>query len=461
MSELNIYDTKSQGKKPFQPLDPHNIGIYVCGITVYDYCHIGHARTNLSFDVIVRYLKHKFGAQQVKFVRNITDIDDKIIKRAQENNETVSALTTRFIQAMHEDFAQLGLLPPDAEPKATEYVAKMIALIQTLLDKKFAYAAENGDVYYNVRAFKAYGSLSKRNLDDLASGARVEVNEAKRDPLDFVLWKAAKPGEPQWAAPWGAGRPGWHLECSAMAMDLLGQTFDLHGGGFDLIFPHHENECAQSQAATGKEFARNWLHTGFLQISQEKMSKSLNNFVTIRALLQQVPAEELRYFVLSGHYRNPLDYSLEKVQHAKQPLQRLYTAISSATVKASAASGTSYELRFYAAMDDDFNTPEALAVLFDLAREINKTVDATQAGSLVTLLQQLGGILGILQRDPKEVLGDVALDSLDAKVQALIAARTAARQNKNWAEADRIRDELHKLGVTLEDTAGGAKAKKF
>lgn len=270
MSVLCIYDTKSQEKSPFKPIDPKHIGIYVCGITVYDYCHIGHARTFIAFDVIVRYLKYKFGAEHVTFVRNITDIDDKIIKRAQENNESTTALTARFIEAMHNDEKNLGLLSPDKEPRATEYMPQMIALIQKLLDNGYAYAAANGDVYYKVRAFKSYGSLAKRNLDDLAAGARVEVNEAKNDPLDFVLWKAAKPGEPQWDSPWGAGRPGWHLECSAMSMDLLGQTFDLHGGGFDLIFPHHENECAQSEAASGQEFVHNWLHVGFFADQQRK-----------------------------------------------------------------------------------------------------------------------------------------------------------------------------------------------
>lgn len=458
---LMIYDTKTQQKKLFIPINPDKIGIYVCGITVYDYCHIGHARTFLAFDVIVRYLKYKFGANKVKFVRNITDIDDKIIKRAQENNEAYSALTARFIEAMHDDEKKLGLLSPDAEPRATEYMPQMIALIEKLLAKSHAYVADNGDVYYKVRSYKDYGCLSKRNLDDLAAGARVEVNEAKVDPLDFVLWKAAKPGEPQWDSPWGPGRPGWHLECSAMAMDLLGETFDLHGGGFDLIFPHHENECAQASAASGKEFVNTWLHAGFLQISKEKMSKSLNNFVTIKELLNNAAPEEVRYFMLSGHYRSALEYSLDQVLQTKLPLERLYTALSSSDIKAEPAQNTEYEQDFIQAMDDDFNTPEAIAVLFELAKEINKTVDKEYAASLIALLKQLGGILGLLQRDPAVVLGKVNIDNLDQHIQDLINARIAARQNKNWAEADRIRDALTKLGVTLEDTKDGSQVRKL
>ncbi len=461
MSTINIYNSKSQNKQPFKPIDPNNIGIYVCGITVYDYCHVGHARTFIAFDVIVRYLKHKFGAHNVKFVRNITDIDDKIIKRAQENNETTTDLTTRFIAAMHADETNLGLLRPDQEPKATEYMVPMVDLVEQLINKGHAYTAANGDVYYKVRSFSTYGCLAKRNLDDLAVGARVEANEAKQDPLDFVLWKAAKPGEPQWDSPWGPGRPGWHLECSAMSMDILGETFDLHGGGFDLIFPHHENECAQSEAATGKEFVKSWLHVGFLQINKEKMAKSANNFVTIKDILQHVSAEELRFFMISGHYRSPLEYSLEQVKQCKQPLERLYTAIGSVPASTTLATDTTYERDFYAAMDDDFNTPAALAVLFELAKAINKETEHPKAAGLISLLKDLGGILGLLQLDPAIILGNVAVDDLDQKVQDLIAARQAARQNKNWVEADRIRDELTKMGITLEDTVQGAKARNM
>lgn len=468
MSELIVYDTKTQQKKLFKPIDPKNVGIYVCGITVYDYCHIGHARTWLAFDVIVRYLKHIYGKEHVKFVRNITDIDDKIINRAKENSEAWTDLTARFIDAMHEDEKGLGLLSPDEEPRATKYMPQMIALIEKLIANKHAYAASNGDVYYNVRSFKTYGCLAKRNLDDLAAGARVEINEAKNDPLDFVLWKAAKPGEPSWESPWGPGRPGWHLECSAMSMDILGETFDLHGGGFDLIFPHHENECAQAEAASGKEFVRNWLHVGFLQLNKEKMSKSLNNFITVKELLKEVHPEELRYFMISGHYRSPLEYSLEQVQQCKQPLERLYTAINSAQVGTAAFSeykehtiqAIEFKNRFSTAMNDDFNTPVALAVLFDLAREINKTTDQNVLKELVLLLKELGGILGLLQRNPAEVLGQVKLDNLDQHIQDLITARNTARQEKNWAEADRLRDELTKLGVKLEDMAGGSNIRK-
>jgi len=453
---MKIYNSKTQSKEEFKPLDEKKIGIYVCGITVYDYCHIGHARTAIAFDVIVRYLKYKFGDMQVTFVRNITDIDDKIIKRAQENNETTESLTARFIQAMNEDFEALWLLIPDKEPKATEYMQQMIKLTKTLVDKNFAYQAKNGDVFYKVRAFEDYGCLAKRDIEDLASGARVDVNEAKNDPLDFVLWKMAKDDEPAWDSPWGKGRPGWHLECSAMAMDLLGASFDLHGGGFDLIFPHHENECAQSEAATGKEFAKTWLHVGFLQINKEKMSKSENNFVTIRDILKAVRAEELRFFMLSGHYRSQLEYSLEQVKLTKNSLDRLYTAINQTAiaVNCTAAVGTEYETKFISAMDDDFNTPDAISVLFDLARAINKAENNNEAAALIVLLKNLGGLLGLLQRDAVEALGIISNNS-DQQVQALITARDQARKDKNWDEADRIRAELTNLGISLEDSAKG------
>ncbi len=460
MSELTIYDTKAQQKQIFKPLDPKSIGIYVCGITVYDDCHIGHARTFLAFDVIVRYLKYLYGTKNVRFVRNITDIDDKIINRANENNESVQDLTKRYIASMHADEQSLGLLSPDDEPKATEYMPQMIALIEKLIAKGYAYVADNGDVYYKVAAFKDYGALSKRNLADLAVGARVELNEAKNDPLDFVLWKAAKAGEPAWDSPWGPGRPGWHLECSAMSMDILGETFDLHGGGFDLIFPHHENECAQSMAASDKEFVRNWLHVGFLQISKEKMSKSLNNFITIKELLQQASSEEIRYFMIAGHYRSPLEYSLEQVKLSKQPLERLYTALSSAE-PANKAKDTDYEKRFIDAMNDDFNTPVALSVLFELAKEINKTKDKAIAGSLITLLKELGGVLGLLQQDTAQVLGELKIENLDTRIQSLVEERNLARSKRDFATADRIRDELAKLGVKIEDSAGVTQIKKI
>lgn len=459
MSDLIIYDTKEQRKKVFTPIDPNNIGIYVCGITVYDDCHIGHARTFIAFDVIVRYLKYRYGSKHVTFVRNITDIDDKIINRANENKESVQELTARYIASMQQDENNLGLLPPDKIPKATEYMPQMISLIERLIAGNFAYVARNGDVYYRVRAYKDYGSLSKRNLADLEVGARVEVNESKEDPLDFVLWKAAKANEPKWDSPWGPGRPGWHLECSAMSMDLLGETFDLHGGGFDLIFPHHENECAQSCAATNKEFVHTWMHVGFLQISKEKMSKSLNNFITIKELLKNATPEEVRYFMIAGHYRSPLEYSLEQVKQAKQPLERLYTALNSVKQWSKAPMDSEYTKRFTEAMNDDFNTPVALSVLFDLAREINKSTE-DKAAELASLLKELGGVLGLLQQDPAKALGEVALDNLDQHIQELITKRNQARSARDFATADKIRDELTKLGVKLEDAVGGSSVKK-
>ncbi len=459
MQDLVIYDSRLQAKKVFAPIDQNNIRIYVCGITVYDYCHVGHARTAIAFDMIVRYLQHKYGAQHVNFVRNITDIDDKIIKRAQENKESVTDLTARYITAMHEDFANLGLLQPNHEPRATEYMPQMLELTRLLIAKNYAYQALNGDIYFKVRAFEPYGTLAKRKLDELAAGARVELSEAKLDPLDFVLWKMAKEGEPAWDSMWGKGRPGWHLECSAMSMDLLGETFDLHGGGADLLFPHHENECAQSQAATDKEFVKTWLHVGFLQINQEKMAKSLNNFVTIRDVLKEVSAEQLRFFVLSGHYRSQLEYSLEQVKLTRNSLDRLYTALIDVPIDAhtQVAAKTDHETRFYAAMDDDFNTTMAIAVLFDLAREINvaKEHKPKHAPGLALLLKNLAGILGLLTSDPAQALGVFKIEGSDPKVQSLLQARDKARLDKNWAEADRIRVELSRMGVSIEDGPGG------
>jgi cysteinyl-tRNA synthetase len=462
---LLIYDTMSQLKKIFIPINPKKIGIYVCGITVYDYCHVGHARTALAFDVIVRYLKHKYGAENVVFVRNITDIDDKIINRAKENNESVTDLTTRFIAAMQEDFAALGLIKPDHEPRATQYMPQMVEMTRMLVAKNYAYEAPNGDVYYKVRSFAKYGWLSKRKLDDLSVGARVELNEAKLDPLDFVLWKKAKEGEPSWDSLWGKGRPGWHLECAAMSTDLLGNTFDIHGGGFDLIFPHHENECAEAEACTGKDFVNYWMHVGFLQINQEKMAKSANNFVTIRDALKEVDAEELRFFVLSGHYRSQLDYALEQVKLTRNALARLYTALQGVTIppETKAPETSDYAKRFYAAMDDDFNTPEAIAALFELARDINtaKQEHPKNVAALCQLLKELAAVLGILQRDPAQVLGITKVDQFDQQIQDLIKAREAARVAKDWAQADKIRDQLKSLGVSLEDTGkAGVQAKK-
>lgn len=464
---LVIHNDLINAKEAFSPLMPGKVGLYVCGMTVYDYCHLGHARVLVVFDVVYRYLRSL--GYEVTYVRNITDIDDKIIKRANENAEPWQALTGRFIQAMHEDAAALAVLPPDLEPRATEHLEAIIAMTERLIERGHAYVAANGDVYYEVRSFEGYGKLSGKSIDDLRSGARVDPGEQKRDPLDFVLWKAAKPGEPSWGSPWGAGRPGWHIECSAMSTQALGDTFDIHGGGADLAFPHHENEIAQSEGATGHPFVRYWMHNGFVRINEEKMSKSLGNFFTLREVLKDYRPEEIRYFILTSHYRSPLNYSDEQLQNARQALQRLYTALSGLSGLRQAdvhiptetsTEASSYRLAFAAAMDDDFNTPEALAVLFELARAINrqKAQDPAQARVLGAVLVQLGDLLGILQSEPDAWLkgqyqGAEGLD--DAAIESLINQRLAARQAKDWVEADRIRDLLKAKGVLLEDGAGG------
>lgn len=457
---LKIYNSMTQTKETFQPLQPNKVNIYVCGPTVYDFCHIGNGRTYAAFDLIIRYLRWR--GYDVTYVRNVTDIDDKIIKRANENNESFSAVVERFTQAMHDDFTQLGLLSPNYEPRATEYVPQIIQLIETLIQKDCAYIAANGDVYYNVRQFKNYGCLSHHNIDQLESGARIEVNDVKRDPLDFVLWKLAKPGEPSWESPWGAGRPGWHIECSAMSTSLFGDQFDLHGGGKDLIFPHHENEIAQSEAATQKKFVNIWMHAGYLQIEKEKMSKSLGNFFTIRDLLKQNKPEVLRYFMISSHYRSPVQYSEQALTLAHSALQRFYNTLRDLPV-AQPVSHSEFEKRFIAAMDDDFNTPIAFSVLFDLAHEIQRLRDkdlnaAAQHGALLKLL---GSVFGILQDNPEHFLqaGDTAALPAE-KIEALIEERNQARANKNWAEADRIRDELLLHSIVLEDAASGTKWKR-
>ena len=453
---LQIYNTKTQRKEIFKPISPDKVTIYTCGVTVYDYCHIGHARTFIAFDVIVRYLR--FRNYQVQYVRNITDIDDKIINKAQQNNESTEALTTRFIAALANDAKALNLLQPDEEPRATHFIPQMIELIKTLETKGYAYRAENGDVYYNVRKFKNYGSLSKRNIDDMQLGARVEVNIAKNDPLDFVLWKSAKAGEPFWPSPWGNGRPGWHLECSAMSMYYLGQTLDLHGGGFDLMFPHHENECAQSEAATEQPFVNTWMHVGFLKINKEKMSKSLNNFYTIAEVLQEVHPEVLRYSMSSAHYRSHVEYSAEQINSSRNSLEKFYLALRGLPT-AEKPVNSEFEARFIAAMDDDFNTPVAFSVLFDLTKEINRLREQSlaKAGSLGSLLKDLAGVLGILNHDPEIFLQNLPINNtIDAtKIDEMITSRNIARKNKNWQAADQIRIELDKLGITLEDTAAG------
>ncbi|MFN3785833.1 MAG: cysteine--tRNA ligase, partial [Thiothrix sp.] len=401
---LHIYNSLTRQKEVFTPIHPRQVRMYVCGMTVYDYCHLGHARVMVVFDTVYRYLKASGYA--VHYVRNITDIDDKIIKRAGENAEPIQALTQRFIDAMHEDEAALNVLRPDDEPRATGNIPEMLAMIQVLLDKGLAYRGSNGDVYYDVSQFDDYGKLSGRKLDELRAGERVAIDDVKDDPLDFVLWKAAKPGEPAWDAPWGAGRPGWHIECSAMSQKLLGDHFDIHGGGSDLQFPHHENEIAQSEGCTGHKHVNYWMHNGFIRVNNEKMSKSLGNFFTIREVLQHYRAEAIRFFILNSHYRSQLNYATEQLDAANAALTRLYTAIRGLP-EVGAANNTDYERRFNLAMDDDFNTPEALAVMFELARDINRVrseQSAPAAAPLGALLKRLGKILGILQAPPEDWL---------------------------------------------------------
>ena len=453
---LKIYNSLTQKKEVFTPVVPGKVSMYVCGVTVYDYCHLGHARTYTAFDVIIRFLRSL--GFDVTYVRNITDIDDKIIKRAEESKTDFSDIVSTFTRAMHEDFQAIGLLAPNVEPKATEYIPQIIALIETLIAKEYAYVASNGDVYYEVRRFKHYGCLAHRDLDKLESGARVEVNDVKRDPLDFVLWKLAKPNEPKWPSPWGDGRPGWHSECSAMSMGIFGETFDIHGGGKDLIFPHHENELAQAEAASDKPFVKNWMHAGFLQIDKEKMSKSLGNFFTIRDALGLHAPEVLRCFLISSQYRSPLQFSESALQQARQALERLYTALRDLPAADSLAD-TTFEKAFHAAMCDDFNTPVAMSVLFDLAHEIQRLreKDLNQAASLGALLKKCAGILGILQDDPWQFLQSGLKDNTIAavEIEAKIQQRLQAKANKDWAEADRIRKELAALSIILEDNAEG------
>ncbi|WP_435608044.1 cysteine--tRNA ligase [Pseudomonas knackmussii] len=452
---LSVYNTLSKVKEPFQPLVGNQVRMYVCGMTVYDFCHIGHARVMVAFDVIARWLRQR--GYDLTYVRNITDIDDKIIRRAQENGESFEDLTARMIAAMHEDEARLSVLRPDIEPRATGHIAGMHAMIQTLIDKGFAYAPGNGDVYYRVGKFVGYGKLSRKKIEDLRIGARIEVDESKEDPLDFVLWKGAKPGEPSWESPWGAGRPGWHIECSVMSTCCLGETFDIHGGGPDLVFPHHENEIAQSEAATGKLYAATWMHAGAVRVDGEKMSKSLGNFFTIREVLEKYHAEVVRFLLVSSHYRSPINYSEDNLKEAKGALERFYTALRGLP-KASAAGGDAFAERFAAAMDDDFNTPEAVAVLFEMAREVNRLreADLQAAAALAAKLKELAGLLGVLQLEPDVFLQAGAAGKVDAaQVEALIQARLEARAAKNWAESDRIRDELTAMGVVLEDGKGG------
>ncbi len=453
---LHIYNSLTRQKEEFKPIAPRQIRMYVCGMTVYDYCHLGHARVMVVFDTVYRYLRASHYI--VNYVRNITDIDDKIIKRAAENGEPIDALTQRFIDAMHENEDALSVLRPNAEPRATGNIPEMLVMIQRLMDNGLAYQGKNGDVYYDVSKFNGYGKLSGRKLDELRAGERIAVDEVKDDPLDFVLWKAAKPGEPAWDAPWGQGRPGWHIECSAMSQKLLGDHFDIHGGGSDLQFPHHENEIAQSEGCTGHQHVNYWMHNGFIRVNDEKMSKSLGNFFTIREVLEHYRAAEIRFFILNSHYRSQLNYSTEQLDAARASLTRLYTALRGLPESGS-SSGTAYESRFKAAMDDDFNTPEAVAVLFELASDINrirKTQSDGAAAPLGALLKRLADILGLLQDDPESWFkGNAGAGGLDDEaIEALIQQRLEARQAKNWAESDRIRDELKAQGILLEDKAG-------
>lgn len=444
---LKLYNSLTRTKETFVPLHENLVNLYVCGITVYDRCHLGHARSMVSFDVIVRFLRA--AGYQVKFVRNITDIDDKIIHRAAEQGVSIQTLTDRYIQAMHEDTAALGLLTPDVEPRATDQVQQIIDLITRLIDKKFAYVSESGDVCFEVDRFKPYGKLSGQDTQSLLVGSRIEVSGTKRSPLDFVLWKQAKADEPAWDSPWGQGRPGWHIECSAMSMHECGEQLDIHGGGLDLQFPHHENEIAQSEAATGHPFAKYWMHAGLLQINEEKMAKSLGNFVTIESVLKQYPAEVLRYFLLSSHYRSTLSYSDDAIKQAYKALTRLYQSLKEKDVNVQPEQH--WIDAFFAHMNDDFNTPRALSVLFDLSHELNRTGSASTAATL----KQLGGILGILQSDPVDFLQLEGGELSREEIEGLIAERLAARAVKDWKRADQIRDELLEKGVALEDGATG------
>jgi cysteinyl-tRNA synthetase len=455
MSQLKIYNTLARDKQVFVPMEPGKVRMYVCGITVYDYCHIGHARMNIVFDLIYRWLKAS--DYDVKYVRNVTDIDDKIIKRAVQNGETISSLTSRFTKYMDEDFAALNILPPSDAPHATRYVPQMLSIIDKLEQKGLAYQSEDGDVNYAVRNFPNYGKLSGKSLDDLRAGERVDVSSAKRDPLDFVLWKAAKESEPQeakWESKWGAGRPGWHIECSAMSCALLGEQFDIHGGGADLQFPHHENEIAQSEGAFGHPMVNYWIHNGFVRVDNEKMSKSLGNFFTIRDVLTKYDAEVVRFFIVRAHYRTPLNYSDAHLDDAKGALTRLYTALADIDVGTGQPQvdwDEAHALRLREAMDDDFNTPLAVAELFDLATEVNKSKSVAGARQL----KALGGVLGLLERSPQQFLQAGAGGAGEDGIVEAIAQRAAAKKARNFADADRIRAELLASGIILEDKPDG------
>ncbi|CEO39797.1 cysteine--tRNA ligase [Photobacterium kishitanii] len=452
---LKIYNSLTRQKEVFTPIHPGKVGMYVCGVTIYDLCHIGHGRTFVSFDVVSRYLR--YSGYDLTFVRNITDIDDKIIKRAAENGESCESLTERLIGEMHADFDALGMKRPDVEPRATQFIAEIIALCERLIERGFAYVASNGDVMFEVSKYDDYGRLSKQDLDQLQAGARVDIDMAKRSPLDFVLWKMSKPGEPTWESPWGPGRPGWHIECSAMNSSILGDHFDIHGGGSDLQFPHHENEIAQSCCAHDGQYVNTWMHSGMVMVDREKMSKSLGNFFTIRDVLNHYDPETVRYFLMSGHYRSQLNYSEDNLKQARSALERLYTSLRGLDTTVEAAGGEEFVARFKEAMDDDFNTPEAYSALFDMAREINrlKTDDVVAASVLGARMRELADILGLLSQEPEVFLQGGAGEDDVAEIEALIQQRLDARAAKDWAAADDARDKLLAMGIILEDGAQG------
>ncbi|BCZ56433.1 cysteine--tRNA ligase [Serratia marcescens] len=454
---LKIFNTLSRQKEEFKPIHAGKVGMYVCGVTIYDLCHIGHGRTFVAFDVVARYLRYL--GYSLNYVRNVTDVDDKIIRRAAENHETCDQLTERMLAEMHADFDALLIDRPDSEPRATQHIAEIIEITQRLIDRDHAYVASNGDVMFSIDSDPQYGLLSRQDLEQLQAGARVEIDDVKRNPMDFVLWKMSKPGEPSWQSPWGPGRPGWHIECSAMNCKQLGTHFDIHGGGSDLMFPHHENEIAQSSCAHDGPYVNYWMHSGMVMIDKEKMSKSLDNFFTIRDVLGHYDAETVRYFLMSGHYRSQLNYSEENLKQARTALERLYTALRGTDADAAPAGGEAFEARFREAMDDDFNTPEAYSALFDLAREVNrlKGEDMAAANGMAAELRKLANVLGLLQQEPEQFLqGGAQVDDGEvAEIEALIKQRNEARAAKDWALADAARDRLNEMNIVLEDGPQG------
>ncbi|PHY81237.1 cysteine--tRNA ligase (plasmid) [Serratia marcescens] len=454
---LKIFNTLSRQKEEFKPIHAGKVGMYVCGVTIYDLCHIGHGRTFVAFDVVARYLRYL--GYSLNYVRNVTDVDDKIIRRAAENHETCDQLTERMLAEMHADFDALLIDRPDSEPRATQHIAEIIEITQRLIDRDHAYVASNGDVMFSIDSDPQYGLLSRQDLEQLQAGARVEIDDVKRNPMDFVLWKMSKPGEPSWQSPWGPGRPGWHIECSAMNCKQLGTHFDIHGGGSDLMFPHHENEIAQSSCAHDGPYVNYWMHSGMVMIDKEKMSKSLDNFFTIRDVLGHYDAETVHYFLMSGHYRSQLNYSEENLKQARTALERLYTALRGTDANAAPAGGEAFEARFREAMDDDFNTPEAYSALFDLAREVNrlKGEDMAAASGMAAELRKLANVLGLLQQEPEQFLqGGAQVDDGEvAEIEALIKQRNEARAAKDWALADAARDRLNEMNIVLEDGPQG------